>query len=425
MKRGVTTIKKLLFFTASMSIIALGAVWMMLFNEPIADTMTKAPPPKKRALAYEQALAAKIEEEAEASKTKSQPKAKDAAKSDGGAEKAAAPKDTGGNAPAQPAPDQQAAAVPQPGQDQQAPQQLPWLNEQGESVVEAPGPGAGPNGPPQDFFNAPQQDPNAQGQAYGQNQPYGQSEPYGQQQQPYGQGQPYDRTASVNPNMNGGQDPYGSGGYGGQQQAYPAYPGQAQPGAQGQYPQAQYPQGQYPQQGQPPQGQYPQQQGQYPQGQYPQGQIPPGQYQQGQYPQGQYPQGQSAQGQYPQGQNPQQGQQPGYGADPYAQPQEEWAKIIVSGSGMRLTASEDSPVLFAFPYGRDLKVVSRNGEWVEVTDPNSNAKGWIQAYALGPSAGPQQYGQAGGYYEEQPQQQTRRPLGRGGFADIINRAFGN
>lgn len=421
LKRGVTTIKKLLFFSASMSIIALGAVWMLLFNEPIADTMTKAPPPKKRALAYEQALAAKQQEEAEASSAKAQPKSKDTAKSGGAAKKAAAPKDTGGNAPAQPAPDQQAAGAPQtPGQDEPAPQQLPWLNEQGESVVEAPGPGTAPNGPPQDFFNAPQQNPNGQGPAYGQNQP-----PYGQQQQPYGQGQPYDRTASVNPNMNGGQDPYGSGGYGGQQQAYPDYPDQAPPGAQGQYPQGRYPQqGQYPQgqntQGQYPPAQYPQQ-GQYPQARYPQGQTPPGQYPQ----QGQYPQGQDPQGQYSQGQYPQQGQQPGYGGAPYGQPQEEWAKVIVSGSGMRLTASEDSPVLFAFPYGRDLKVVSRNGEWVEVTDPNSNAKGWIQAYALGPSAGPQQYGQAGGYYDEQPQQQTRRPIGRGGFADIINRAFGN
>ena len=40
-----------------MSILALGAVWMMLFDEPIADTMTKAPEPKMRTLAYEQALA--------------------------------------------------------------------------------------------------------------------------------------------------------------------------------------------------------------------------------------------------------------------------------------------------------------------------------------------------------------------------------
>jgi hypothetical protein len=89
---------------------------------------------------------------------------------------------------------------------------------------------------------------------------------------------------------------------------------------------------------------------------------------------------------------------------------------------MRLNASEDSPVLFAFPHGRDLKVVSRNGEWVEVADPNSNAKGWIQAFALGPSAGPPQYGQAGEYYGEQQYEQPRRR--RGGFVDMINRAFG-
>jgi hypothetical protein len=406
--RGVTTIKKLLFFSASLSIVALGAVWMMLFNEPISDTMTKAPPAKKQTLAYEQALAAKQQEEAEASSAKSQPKSKDAAKTKDASKSGQTA--TTGAAPAQPASGQQVADLPQGADEtQSAPQQLPWLNEQGESVVEAPGPGAGPNGPPQDFFNAPQQNPNGQGQAYGQNPPYGQSQPYGQQQQPYGQGQPYDRTASVNPNMNGGQAPYGPGGPGGQRQPYPGYPAQGQPGNQGQYPQG-YPQGQNPQ-GQYSQGQYPQQgQGQYPQGQYPQGQTPPGQYQQGQYPQGQYPQ---------------QGQQPGYGGDPYGQPQEEWAKVIVSGSGMRLTASEDSPVLFAFPYGRDLKVVSRNGEWVEVTDPNSNAKGWIQAYALGPSAGPQQYGQADGYYDQPPPQERRRPIGRGGFADIINRAFGN
>lgn len=97
----------------------------------------------------------------------------------------------------------------------------------------------------------------------------------------------------------------------------------------------------------------------------------------------------------------------------------------MSGSGMRLTASEESPVLFAFPYGRDLKVVSRNGDWVEVTDPNSNTKGWIQAYALAPSSGPVPYDQAGAYAEEELRQERRRPKRRGGFADMINRAFGN
>ena len=82
-------------------------------------------------------------------------------------------------------------------------------------------------------------------------------------------------------------------------------------------------------------------------------------------------------------------------------------------------------MLFAFPYGRNLKVISRFESWVEVTDPKSSATGWMQAHALAPSAANQQqaYGQNDAYYEEQP----RRREGffkRGGFADMINRAFG-
>lgn len=132
-----------------------------------------------------------------------------------------------------------------------------------------------------------------------------------------------------------------------------------------------------------------------------------------------------------------------YGAqDPYGQSQqqpwhaqgqgqwpeqngEEWVQVIISGSGMRATASEDAPMLFAFPYGRSLKVVSRSEGWVEVTDPKSSATGWMQAHALGPSRAPGQtpYGQNEAYYEEQPQE---RPglFRRGGFADMINRALG-
>ena len=67
----------------------------------------------------------------------------------------------------------------------------------------------------------------------------------------------------------------------------------------------------------------------------------------------------------------------------------------------------------------------RNGDWVEVTDPNSNTKGWIQAHALAPSSGPVPYDQAGAYAEEELRQERRRPKRRGGFADMINRAFGN
>ncbi|MHA1517199.1 MAG: SH3 domain-containing protein [Alphaproteobacteria bacterium] len=118
------------------------------------------------------------------------------------------------------------------------------------------------------------------------------------------------------------------------------------------------------------------------------------------------------------------GQQAPYGQNPYGPPGEEWVQVVGSGTGMRATASIDAPILFAFPYGRQLKIVSRNDDWVEVSDPNTSAKGWMPAHALAPSAGPNApgYGQQQAY-EEEPQQR-RGLFRRGGFADMINRAFG-
>ncbi len=129
-----------------------------------------------------------------------------------------------------------------------------------------------------------------------------------------------------------------------------------------------------------------------------------------------------------------------YAQDPYGPPpqswngqgqaqgadqNEQWVQVIISGSPMRSTASEEAPMLFAFPYGRSLKVVSRSEGWVEVTDPKSAATGWMQAHALGPFAAPgqQPYGQTEAYYDEQPRE---RPglFRRGAFGDMINRAFG-
>ena len=114
-----------------------------------------------------------------------------------------------------------------------------------------------------------------------------------------------------------------------------------------------------------------------------------------------------------------------WGGQPGGPPGEQWVQVVGSGSGMRATATIDAPILFAFPYGRQLKVVSRNAEWVEVTDPNSSATGWMPAHALAPSAGPNApgYGQEQAYQEEQPKR--RGLFRRGGFGDMINRAFGN
>jgi hypothetical protein len=103
-------------------------------------------------------------------------------------------------------------------------------------------------------------------------------------------------------------------------------------------------------------------------------------------------------------------------------PQEEWVQVLVSGAGMYGTASEDAPMLFAFPYGRRLKVVSHYEGWVEVTDPQSATTGWMKvghvAPAAAPGAPPQQVDTS--YEEERPGWFRRR----GGLGDIISRALG-
>ena len=131
-------------------------------------------------------------------------------------------------------------------------------------------------------------------------------------------------------------------------------------------------------------------------------------------------------------------------ADPYGAPQadqwggqgqaewtdqngEQWVEVIISGAAMRATASEDAPMLFAFPYGRSLKVVSRYEGWVEVTDPKSSATGWMEAHALAPSsANRQPYGQNEAYYDDPRQRRGRGWIERNAddFADMLNRAFG-
>jgi len=128
---------------------------------------------------------------------------------------------------------------------------------------------------------------------------------------------------------------------------------------------------------------------------------------------------------------PAQGDHYGQG-DPYGQQQadqengEQWVEVMVSGSPMRATASDDAPMLFAFPSGRTLKVVSRYEGWVEVADPKSGATGWMQAGVLAPARanrGP--YGQNEAYYDGPP----RRPRdwfrrGADEFSNMLNRAFG-
>jgi len=104
---------------------------------------------------------------------------------------------------------------------------------------------------------------------------------------------------------------------------------------------------------------------------------------------------------------------------------DEWVQVLVSGAGMQSAAADDAPLLFAFPYGRNLRVVSRYEGWVEVTDPQSAATGWMKAQYLAPVAAPGAPQQGEAYYDDEPQGRRgwfrRRP---GGLADMINRALG-
>ena len=123
---------------------------------------------------------------------------------------------------------------------------------------------------------------------------------------------------------------------------------------------------------------------------------------------------------------------PGPDADPNAypaQPEEEpqeWVQVLVSGAGMHGAASEDAPALFAFPYGRTLRVVSRYENWVEVTDPQSAATGWMKAQYLAPAPAPGAPPQSDAWYDDQQPRQRHGWFQRngGGFADMINRALG-
>ena len=100
-------------------------------------------------------------------------------------------------------------------------------------------------------------------------------------------------------------------------------------------------------------------------------------------------------------------------ADPNAWPggsedePQEWVQVLVSGVGMHGTASEDAPMLFAFPYGRVLRVVSRYENWVEVIDPQSAATGWMQAQYLAPVPPPGAQQEAVIYQDEEPRSRKR------------------
>lgn len=124
---------------------------------------------------------------------------------------------------------------------------------------------------------------------------------------------------------------------------------------------------------------------------------------------------------------------PGEDADPNAWPAgpgaepQEFVQVLVSGAAMHGMASDDAPMLFAFPYGRTLRVISRYGNWVEVTDPQSATTGWMKAQYLAPAMAPGSRQQAEAWYEDEPPRRRRgwfRRNGGEGIGDMIGRALG-
>jgi len=353
--------------------IALGAVWMVLNSAPIEKPKTEAQ--VKRSLAYEQAISQPREDDTDEKVAEE----KDAEKKDipdfETVTEEAAPNSAGDPPAIEDIPSdgdagaaQDLASLPDESADAQDPAAVPPL----------PGePGAdqwATDGAEQWGDERQPADPYA-----GQGNPYGPppGDQYARQDDPYGppQGDPYREDEPYDPSV-------------ARQYGQP----QADPYAQDPYGQPQHD----------------------PYAQDPYGQTQGDPYAQDPYAQNPYG---------PPSQQPWNGQGQAQGLD---QNGEQWVQVIISGSPMRSTASEEAPMLFAFPYGRSLKVVSRTDGWVEVTDPKSAATGWMQAHALGPSAAPgqqQPYGQTEAYYDEQPRE---RPglFRRGGFGDMINRAFG-
>jgi len=379
---GRLTIKKFLITLTALAAILCGAIYVVL-NPPrpvIKEVAQKAP---KRLLPYEQELT-KTPDQATASQADTSPSTQPAAS----AESAKAP--TPAAEPAQQAAVEPAGAQPPAGSEQGG--------SQAEGVPPSEGTGDASATTPDDGTNPSEQaavppDDGAR--------PDDSQQPYNVTAAPPGAMPPGPYGAPPSPNDS--RPPYA------RSPRDPLYSGPPQDGPYG-APPPQDPYGAPP----PPPGPY----GDAPQGAYGNGPYAPG---------GNGPYGPGGNGPYGKGSAAAPQAAPGQPGGPQqGAPQEEWVVVLVSGASMRATATEDAPMLFAFPYGRNLKVVSRYGDWVEVTDPKSAATGWMKNAEVSPIAPPgagpapteaydtQPPGDQGGWFRRR----------RGGFADMINRALG-
>jgi SH3-like domain-containing protein len=137
-----------------------------------------------------------------------------------------------------------------------------------------------------------------------------------------------------------------------------------------------------------------------------------------------------------------------------AEYQGESVRVSEPAAAVRAGPSSEAAMLFGFPHGRELRVMSREPGWVEIMDLGSRQTGWIAEGSLAPGGAEQeaaipQRKNRGAYPDaqaaaewsgqlpwdenmgqrnsmEQPQKRARkRGLRRNGvFADALRRAFG-
>ena len=104
---------------------------------------------------------------------------------------------------------------------------------------------------------------------------------------------------------------------------------------------------------------------------------------------------------------------------------EKWEALDPGGidHGLQVSeATDEAPLLFAFPYGRTLQVASRGEGWVEVTDPKSGATGWMKAgYLAAPRYTALQQTEPA---FEPPWRRRWLRRQRSGVSDFFQRAFG-
>jgi hypothetical protein len=97
------------------------------------------------------------------------------------------------------------------------------------------------------------------------------------------------------------------------------------------------------------------------------------------------------------------------------QPQAETVKVARPGAKVLSGPSDEATMLFGFPEGRELLVLSRESGWVQIMDPESKQAGWIAENSLAPAAAEEQQQAAA---RQRPSRSASHPRGRTERAEV-------